>query len=123
MLSGAATVDMQQCYVEVRACWTQVADGSAFQVYHVLPSTLVETPACATWIVRSLGPCSWSRFLPCNLCLQGGLNSAAVEATKGGHLTCKDSLLVGWGGGTNNTNDSCPVAESHDDGTQLNLDR
>jgi hypothetical protein len=55
--------------------------------------------------------------------LQGGLNCSAVGAEHGSHLTCKDSLLVGWGGGTDQDNMSCPVAGAWFEGTQLDMDR
>jgi hypothetical protein len=50
-----------------------------------------------------------------------------VRALYGSHLTCKDSLLVGWGGGTDQDEVSCSVASITNNGTtgpgQLDLDR
>jgi hypothetical protein len=50
------------------------------------------------------------------VCLQGGPGGAAALAL-GGALTCSDSVLVGWGGATEDRSDliqalSCPVAEA-----------
>jgi hypothetical protein len=55
--------------------------------------------------------------------LQGGLNCAAVAAVSGSRLTCKDSLLVGWGGGTDQDNLSCPVVYLWHEEPRLDLDR
>jgi hypothetical protein len=48
LLSGATTVDMQHCYVEVRvrASWTQVADGGDLLVHQVLPSFHIADSSC-----------------------------------------------------------------------------
>jgi hypothetical protein len=41
----------------------------------------------------------------------------------GSRLTCKDSLLVGWGGGTDQDNLSCPVVSLWHEEPCLDLDR
>jgi hypothetical protein len=134
-LNGPATVDMQQCYVEVRSGHAQRKCCMA-----ALDSATMRCPICQ-WLMAPM-PCTQLLTHPTDpypaillgfvvglipgfaLCLQGGLNSAAVGAwSGGGHLTCKDSLLVSWGGGTNEDNNSCPVASIRHGGMQLDLDR
>jgi hypothetical protein len=72
---------------------------------------------------NSQGPDYLSQLLGWTCALQGGLNCAAVAALHKAHITCKDSLLVGWGGGTDQDKDSCPVAVTWHEGTRLDLDR
>jgi hypothetical protein len=52
---------------------------------------------------------------------QGGLGALAAEAHQGASLTCKDSVLVGWGGAVEHINASCPLVSARSVGTSLKL--
>jgi hypothetical protein len=56
--------------------------------------------------------------------VQAGLNAYAALASGKGSLTCKDTLLVGWGGATDNPQDntSCSVAGAYEESTRLELE-
>jgi hypothetical protein len=45
----------------------------------------------------------------------------AIKACSGSGITCKDSMLVGWGGPSGNLGLSCPVAEAGGGGCTLKL--
>jgi hypothetical protein len=67
--------------------------------------------------------CTFTLSCPGFIPLQGGPNAYAAYSNKG-TLCCKDSLLVGWGGATDQLRDntSCPVAAVMDAGSSLELD-
>jgi hypothetical protein len=57
------------------------------------------------------------------LSAQGGPGGLAADAVLGGSLTCKDSLLVGWGGARDQDDDSCPVVAAVCQGSTVQLQR
>jgi hypothetical protein len=61
-------------------------------------------------------------LLPQWLQLQAGLNQPAAEVSDKAQLTCKDSLLVGWGGATDQDDSSCSIVRAFDQGTSLVLE-
>jgi hypothetical protein len=55
--------------------------------------------------------------------VQAGLNGYAAFSMGGGTLSCKNSLLVGWGGATDHEDDcSCPVVGADRQGSSLELE-
>jgi hypothetical protein len=52
---------------------------------------------------------------------QGGPGGQAADVSSGASLTCKDSVLVGWGGALEDDIVSCPVLEVEDPGSSLKL--
>jgi hypothetical protein len=57
------------------------------------------------------------------IAVQAGLNGYAAFSMGGGTLSCKNSLLVGWGGFTEYEDDcSCPIAGAARQGSSLVLD-
>jgi hypothetical protein len=54
---------------------------------------------------------------------QGGLGAEAADVCSGASLTCKDSLLVSWGGATDVDNTSCPVLAASGPGSVLQLQK
>jgi hypothetical protein len=53
--------------------------------------------------------------------VQAGLNQAVANVYKKGQLTCKDSLLVGWGGATDVYDTSCGIIYAINQGTSVEL--
>jgi hypothetical protein len=53
--------------------------------------------------------------------LQAGHNQPAAQALQRGQLTCKDSLLVGWGGAADQDMNSCPVVLASNQGTSVKV--
>jgi hypothetical protein len=53
--------------------------------------------------------------------LQAGLNQPAARAVRQGQLTCKDSLLVGWGGAADHDTGSCPIVGAVESGTSVEM--
>jgi hypothetical protein len=121
-LDGRVTMDMQQCYVEVRVKTCCM---------HLGQKRVASLPCAAVHVCEHCCRCDLDGGLPGpvrhllvrNPRLQGGLNCAVLTASEGSHVMCKDSLLVAWGGGTDRYNDSCPVTWTCCEGTQLELDR
>jgi hypothetical protein len=60
-------------------------------------------------------PDIWTCFL------QAGLNQPAPQMNERGQLTCKDSLLVGWGGATEFNHSSCAIIGASRQGTSLKV--
>jgi hypothetical protein len=57
--------------------------------------------------------------------LQAGCNAAAVHVLGRGSVTCRDTVLVGWGGATDEDAEeraSCPVAGVEEKSTRLELE-
>jgi hypothetical protein len=52
---------------------------------------------------------------------QAGLGVQAADAYSGGSLSCKDSLLVGWGGVNDQGNISAPILEAAFTGSTMAL--
>jgi hypothetical protein len=53
--------------------------------------------------------------------MQGGLNAMAADVLSGASLTCKESMLVGWGGATDEDMVTCPVLRAEEPGSILKL--
>jgi hypothetical protein len=53
---------------------------------------------------------------------QGGLGGLAADASTGASLTCKDSLLVGWGGASDQDDICCPILETQHSGSTLKVE-
>jgi hypothetical protein len=62
-----------------------------------------------------------ARILMCSL--QAGLNQAAAIVGLKGQLTCKDSLLVGWGGATDQDQSSCHIVCAAMPGSLIKMQR
>jgi hypothetical protein len=52
---------------------------------------------------------------------QGGLGGQAVDAIAGASVTCKDSLLVGWGGASDEDDICCPVVDASGAGSNMTV--
>jgi hypothetical protein len=52
---------------------------------------------------------------------QAGLNQSAAVANGQGQLTCKDSLLVGWGGAADVHDHSCSIVSATNQGTSVKV--
>jgi hypothetical protein len=53
--------------------------------------------------------------------LQAGLNQAVAYVYNKAQVTCKDSLLVGWGGATDQDDYSCPIVMAAEQGTSVKM--
>jgi hypothetical protein len=60
-------------------------------------------------------------MLSCLLPDQGGLGGLAADVFSGSCLTCKDSVLVGWGGILKDDGISCPLLQAGSCGTSVNV--
>jgi hypothetical protein len=56
------------------------------------------------------------------LVVQAGLNQPAAGVSDKAQLTCKDSLLVGWGGATDQDANRCNVVHTYGPGTSVVLE-
>jgi hypothetical protein len=61
--------------------------------------------------------------IPCLFSDQGGLGGLAADVFSGASLTCKDSVLVGWGGALEDDDISCPVLETMGRKATINVQR
>jgi hypothetical protein len=130
----AAKVALQQCYVEVGdgcqcspAASTSVTDTTSIQPGCMwkgcMPTCVLSTGKCSVQSVAFTYKHSATWCVSCPPSDQGGLGGLAADVFSGSCLTCKDSVLVGWGGALEDDDISCPVLEAQHPGSTINVER
>jgi hypothetical protein len=139
-LGKRAKLTLEQCYVEVgMGCRHRPALPLDASVHHLCETLQMFSGEGALWSPPSslhqerrsgnassvilqpnctvLDPICVTHLLP----EQGGLGGLAADVSSGACLTCKDSVLVSWGGALEGEVISCPVLMAQHSGSTLSV--
>jgi hypothetical protein len=118
-LSGATKATLLHCYLEVGSWMTAHDRTSELQKPPLNVKGISDTPLSCAGALQWYGarqPLTWMT------CLQAGLNQPATLVRDQAQLTCKDSLLVGWGGATDQDIDSASIVYVSDQGAAASFE-